>query len=243
MGGCGMKYCPKCKVNVHHQLDNCPLCGSYLDKTNDNGDCAIYAPMDEKISYPTLKENEKTNFFKWKINIILLVATVICVLLNILINPQSHWSSYVAMGFIFVVGCVLVPISNKTKLTKQVRWDIVILTVLAVSMELAVTNGKFYWISVEFVMPAFYVIAIVLIDFLIFFQHRSNRELFSHLIYCTAFAVIPQIVLWIARGLKWYEAKTIITFVIFFASLLNLAVVFVIYSKQLKEDMERTLNV
>ena len=238
-----MKYCEKCKVNVHHQLDNCPLCGSYLDTKNNNDNCEIYASIDEKVSYPTLRENAKTNFFKWKINIILLVATVICVALNILVDPQSHWSSYVAMGFIFVVGCVLVPISNKTKLLKQVRWDLIILTVLAISMEFAVTNGKFYWASVEFVIPWFYVIAIVLIDFLIFFHHHNNRALFIHLLFATVLAVIPQIVLWIARWQEWYEAKTIIDFVIFFAALLNLAVVFIIYSKQLKEDMERTLNV
>ena len=238
-----MKYCEKCKVNVHHQLDNCPLCGSYLDEKSNNDNCSTYSPIDEKVAYPILRENSRPSLFRWKINIILLVATVICVALNILVDPQSHWSSYVAMGFVFVVGCVLLPISNKTKLLKQVRWDLIILTVLAVAMELAVTNGKFYWFSVEFIIPFFYVIAIILIDFLIFFQHRSNRELFSHLLFCTVLAVLPQIVLWIARWQKWYEAKTIIDFVIFFAALLNLAVVFIIYSKQMKEDMERTLNV
>ena len=238
-----MKYCEKCKVNVHHQLDNCPLCGSYLDDKHTNDNCRIYADIDKKVIYPILRENTRPSFFRWKINIILLVATVICVALNILLDPQSHWSAYVAMGFVFTVGCVLLPISNKTKLLKQVRWNLIILTVLAVAMELAVTNGKFAWFSVEFIIPFFYVIAIVLIDFLIFFQYRSNRELFSHLLFATVFAILPQIVLWIARWQKWYEAKTVIDFVIFFAALLNLAVVFVIYSKQMKEDMERTLNV
>ena len=238
-----MKYCEKCKVNVHHQLENCPLCGSYLDQKNDKVHCEIYQEIDEKVTCPVLHENTRLNFFKYKINIILLVATVICVVLNVLLNPQSHWSAYVAMGFVFVVGCILLPISNKTKLLKQVRWDMYLLTVLAVAMEFAVTNGRFYWITVEFVIPWFYVIAIALIDFLIFFNRRSNRELFTHLILATVLAILPQIILWIAHWQKWYEAKTIINFVIFFAALVNLAVVFVIYSKQLKEDMERTLNV
>ena len=238
-----MKYCEKCKVNVHHQLENCPLCGSYLDEKNDKVHCEIYQDIDGKVTYPILHENTRLNFFKHKINIILLVATVICVVLNVLLDPQSHWSAYVAMGFVFVVGCVLVPISNKTKLLKQLRWDLLILTVLAVAMEFAVTNGHYYWFSLEFVIPWLYVIAIALVDFLIFFNRRSNRELFTHLILATALAIIPQIILWIAHWQKWYEAKTIINFVIFFAALVNLAVVFVVYSKQLKEDMERTLNV
>lgn len=43
-----MKYCSKCNVNVHHQLDNCPLCGAYLDPKEDNEKCAAYVEMDEK---------------------------------------------------------------------------------------------------------------------------------------------------------------------------------------------------
>ena len=237
-----MKYCEKCKVNVHHQLENCPLCGSYLDPKHDKVECEIYQGIDDKVTYPILHENTGISFFKYKINIILLVATVICVVLNILLDPQAHWSAYVAMGFVFVVGCVLMPISNKTKLLKQLRWDLVILTVLAIAMEFAINNGNFSWFTVEFVIPWLYVIAIALVDFLIFFN-RSNRELFTHLILATALAILPQIMLWIAQWQKWYQPKTIINFVIFFASLVNLAVVFVIYSKQLKEDMERTLNV
>lgn len=238
-----MKYCAKCKVNVHHQLTNCPLCGSYLDEKDNNDNCEVYANIDEKVTYPVLKDNQRVSFFKYKINIIFLVITVICVALNILINPQSHWSSYVAMGFVFLAGCVLLPITNKTKLLRQLRWDLIILTVLAIAMEFAVCNGKFYWVSVEFVIPFVYVIAITLLDFLIFFQHRNNRELFIHLLFCTVFAVLPQIVLWVAQWQKWYQPKTIINFVIFFAVLINLAVVFVVYSKQVKEDMERTLSV
>lgn len=238
-----MKYCAKCKVNVHHQLTNCPLCGSYLDEKDNNDNCEIYKDIDQKVTYPTLKENTRVSFFKYKINIILLLATVICVAMNILLDPQSHWSSYVAMGFIFVVGCIVIPINNKSKLLTQLRWDLIILTVLAVAMEFAICNGKFYWVSVEFVIPWFYLIAITLIDFLIFFHHRSNRELFSHLLFCTVLAILPQIVLWIAHWQKWYETQTIINFVIFFVALVNLAVVFVVYSKQVKEDMEMTLNV
>jgi len=57
LGGKRMKYCPKCKVNVQHQLTNCPLCGTYLDPSDANDKCAVYAPIDGKTEYPTLHEN------------------------------------------------------------------------------------------------------------------------------------------------------------------------------------------
>lgn len=238
-----MKYCPKCKVNAHHQLTNCPLCGSYLDEKQNNDKCEIYRDMDEKISYPTLKEYSRPSFFKSKFSIILLTLTIVCVVLNILVNPASHWSAYVAIGFVFTVGCVMFPINNKIRLVKQVRYDVALLSAIAIALEISICNGKFEWFTVEFVLPWLYVVAIVLIDFLIFLQRYGGRQLFGTLLYCTVFAILPQIMMWIAQWRSWYEVKTLFTFVIFFASLLNLVVVFVIYSKQMKEDMERSLNV
>lgn len=237
-----MKYCPKCKVNVHHELKNCPLCGSYLDEKDNNDKCEIYREMDEKIKYPILHE-QPSNFFESKFNIILLVATLLCVALNVIINPESHWSSYVAMGFVFAVGVVMLPINYKTKLQKQIRVDILLCTAIAIAMEFAVLNGQFNFFCVEFVIPWLYVVAIVFVDFLIIFTNNTRRGLFSTLLYCTVFALLPQIIMWIAGWREWYEAKTLINFVIFFASLINLAVMFVVYSKQMKEDMERNLNV
>lgn len=237
-----MKYCDKCKVNVHHQLDNCPLCGSYLDEKNNNSDCEIYAEMDDKISYPVLHEIKSTNFFRYKFNRILLILLVFCIILNVLLTPDSHWSAYVAIGVVFAIFCVMTPINAKMKLTKQIRTDIVVLTALAIGMEFAVCDGKFTWFTVEFVIPWFFVVAIILTDVLIGVWRNRNREVFSTLAFCTVFAVIPQIVLWITKYTGFYEPKTVINFVIFFASILNLLIVFLVCSRSLKEELERNLN-
>lgn len=237
-----MKYCTKCKVNVHHQLNNCPLCGSYLDEKDDNQMCEMYGEMDRKVAYPVLHEMKRVSFFRYKFNRILFVLLAFCVVLNILLTPEYHWSAYVAMGFVFAVFCVMMPINAKYKLDKQIRTDTVVLTLLAIAMEFALCNGKFTWFTVEFVIPWFYVVAIVLTDVLIGVQRHNNRQLFSTLIFCTVFAVIPQIVLWAVGYANVYQAKTVINFVIFFASILNLIIVFLVCSRSLKEEMERNLN-
>lgn len=238
-----MKYCAKCKVNVHRQLDNCPLCGSYLDPKDNNDKCEIYREMDQAVAYPVLHEKGKASFFKSKFELILLVLTVIAVVLNILVDPQSHWSAYVAIGFVFTVGVVVFPIVNKIPLLRQVRWDSVICTAIAIALEFAVCDGKFYWFTVEFVIPWLYVAGIITVDCLIIFYHRNNKSMFGTLAFESAFALLPQILLWIAESCNWYNSKTLINFVIFFAVLVNFAVVAVVYSRQLKEDMERNLNV
>lgn len=237
-----MKYCPKCKVNVHHQLDTCPLCGSYLDEKDANEKCEIYSQMDEKVVYPVLHEIKNVNFFRFKFNRILLVLLAFCIVLNIILTPQSHWSAYVAIGIVFAIFCVMTPINAKYKLTKHIRTDVIVLTALAIGMEFAVCNGRFVWFTVEYVLPWIYVAAIVLTDVLIGVLRNRNRQVFSTLIFCTVFAIIPQIVLWITAYTEVYHPKTVINFAIFFASILNLISVFLICSRSLKEEMERNMN-
>ena len=78
-------------------------------------------------------------------------------------------------------------------------------------------------------------------DILIIFYRRTNRQLFSTLIYVTFYAICPQILFWISP--LWnVTAKTLIPFVSFFAALFNLIVVFIVCSRSLKEEMERNLN-
>lgn len=238
-----MKYCAKCKVNVHHQLTNCPLCGSYMDEKDDNDNCKVYQTMDEKVKYPTLHEIKSVNFFKFKFNRILLVLLAFCIALNLLLTPQSIWSAYVAMGVVVAIFCVMTPINAKYKVEKHVRTDVVTLTLVAVAMEFAVLKGNFAWFTVEYVLPWIYVAAIVLLDVLIAVQRHKNMQLFSTLIFCTVFTVIPQIVLWITHSLGIFTAKTNVNLITFFASILNIVIVFLLCSRSLKEEMDRNLNI
>lgn len=108
-----MKYCTKCKVNVHHQQTNCPLCGSYLDPANDNDNCAVYTAEDKKVTYPTLTLNTYVPFFKHKFNKILLVIAAISIALNLLLTPNHLWCYYVCLAVILAIFGVMSPINNK----------------------------------------------------------------------------------------------------------------------------------
>lgn len=238
-----MKYCPKCKVNVHHQKQNCPLCGNYLDEKDNNEKCSVYTDIDDCVAYPVLHEINNTSFFKFKFNRILLILLAFCIVLNILVTPQYHWSAYAAMGVIFVIFCVMTPINVKHRLARYVRTDVFILTLLAVGMEFAVLDGKFQWFVVEYVLPWIYVAAIVLTDILILTLRHRNKQLFSTLIFCTVFAITPQVIFWITDGTDVYHPKTVINFVVFFASILNLIGVFLLANRSLKEEMERNMSV
>ena len=238
-----MKFCTKCKVNVHHQLNNCPLCGCYLDEKDNNDKCGIYKDIDKKVTYPTLHEKTKLGFFEYKFNKILLTILLVAVIINWRLTPQSNWAAYVVIAILYIIFAIMMPINNKYKLTRQIKLQCFALTHVGIALEFAIGNGSFAWISVEYVLPWVYVAGIVLIDFLIIFLRYKNKQLFTTLISITIFALLPQTALWIADAFDAYAPQTNICLLTFIAAIFNLIVVFVLCSRSLKEEMERNWNI
>ena len=236
-----MKYCPKCNVNVHHQLNTCPLCGQYLDPKNDNNKCEMYIEQEKLVHYPILKEQKGVRFFKSRFNILLLAVMAFLLVIDFLQDKVLTWSLYTTMAIVFVLTCVMWPINSKLKLVAQIRIDLVVLTAMAIFIELIVCNGNFNWFVVEFVLPWLYIASIVLVDFLLIFSKRKSR-LYSTLMFCTFMSLAPQIMLWICDACGWYQSKTMIDSFVFFASLLHLVIVSVALTRHVREEMERRLN-
>ncbi len=236
-----MKYCPKCNVNVHHQLNSCPLCGQYLDPKNDNDKCTMYAAQEQIVSYPILKEQNVVSFFKSRFNMLLLAVMAFLLVIDFLQDKVLTWSLYTTLSIVFVLVCVMWPINRKLKLVAQIRIDLVVLTILAIFLELIICNWKFQWFVVEFILPWLYVAGIVLVDFLLIFSKRKSR-LYSTLMFCTFLSLLPQIMLWICDATGWYQSVTMIDSFVFFASLLHFVVVTVALTKYVREEMERRLN-
>ena len=238
-----MKYCPKCDVNVHHQLNTCPLCGSYLDARNDNEKCTTYVQkdLDNVVQYPILKERKAVPFFKSRFNVLLLAVMVFLLIVDFLQSKTLTWSLYSTAGIVFALACVMWPINAKLKLSAQIRIDIVALTVLAIFLELVICKWNFQWFVVEFVLPWVYVASIVIVDLLMVIGKRKARH-YSTLIYCTFFSLLPQITLWICGAIGVYESATMIDSFVFFASLLHFVSVSVLLNRYVKDEMERRLN-
>ena len=117
----------------------------------------------------------------------------------------------------------MLPINRKLKISAQIRIDLLVLTILAIFLELVICKGKFRWFVVEFVLPWLYVASIALVDFLMIFGRRKSRY-YSSLIYCTLFSLLPQIMLWICDAAGWYESATTTDSFVFFCKFVALCV-------------------
>ena len=82
-----MKYCEYCKVDVNENLENCPLCGSYLSR-REGAEDGYYAKNIQPLAvYPKLvaKTEDNNNFLQKKFLLILIFVVAACVAINLLI--------------------------------------------------------------------------------------------------------------------------------------------------------------
>lgn len=235
-----MKHCTKCKVDVNGNLTNCPLCGAYLSTDAENVSEKMQL-IESRWSRPTVTIKHKQNFMKSKFYFLMVISVLFCVVLNLLTYSGIPWSAYVCIGWAFTVTCVILPVFNKEKLLNVVKHNLLIITLLAVCFELVVTRLHFGWFVVLHILPWVYVSGIVLCDFLIIFLRKKTMGTISALAFCTFFALLPQIYVWIAFGAV-KNAPTYLPFVVFFASLFNLIVVCIVCTRTLKSELERNFN-
>ena len=94
-----MSYCVNCGVELERSLKKCPLCGvavlNPLEKDAPEETPAFPQSRDE------LKKKDRT-FWVGFFSIVYLVPIVTCVVCNLLFNPHSPWSAFVAAGILML---------------------------------------------------------------------------------------------------------------------------------------------
>ena len=100
--------CKNCKVQLAPYLDKCPLCGEQIEKQSDNH------------SYNNEIEN-----FSTRINVIyfsriaikiLMISSIICLVLNLIINKKLSWSLYVIFSSLYIFSFYLYLVLHSKKL-------------------------------------------------------------------------------------------------------------------------------
>lgn len=86
-----MKKCNFCKVNIIDNTDSCPLCGGVLEGENI-GDSA----------YPDVVKKTKALNFIFKLCLFIAIVTILlCVQINLKLNPEFKWSFIIIGAFTY----------------------------------------------------------------------------------------------------------------------------------------------
>ena len=235
-----MKYCKNCNCNVNEKLDNCPVCGSYV---NDNARTVCldnYEQTEYAVNYPKIKNTVDAKP-KIIINLLVMLAGFLCLAINLVTNNENLWSIYVLFATFGTVTCVISPIFDKKKVYLQIGFDVLFICGGLLLFDFF-TNGKFgnfHGWSIEFVIPSVLLACILVVNFLIIFRGKRNKGFFLTLYYLCAISLVPQIVLWAIKQ----DLFNAFCLALFFVAIANALIISIVCYKSVKEEFGKKFNI
>ena len=231
-----MKYCNNCKVGIHKDLDNCPLCGRFIDEENDSYFIEYETSIEPLVKCPNTKGVPIKGKLANKVVItVLLIICAIVVAVNYLYLPEHIFYHIVFFGSALLYIDVLLPIIKKTKtLHNKIIINIILISMLLVTIDLLQTGGwQGYSINLGFSIIA--LTAIALVNYMIVVRRKKSKEYFINMYFVSIYALIPRIILWAAP----FSTNVIPATVAFFFSLINVAIISVIFFPWIREEFRR----
>ncbi len=177
-----MLYCRHCKVNIAGRRIHCPLCGGDLTGEADISD--VYPDIPNKLSYS-----------KRAMQIIsasALVASVICVAVNLLIPTKIFWALFAVFGLFCGWLWAMIGIAKKSVVINNIVWQLVLISLCALLWDCF--TGWRGW-SVDFVLPCVCFGAMLAIIVLSRVMHIPGKGYTFNLIVCAVIGLIPLILL------------------------------------------------
>lgn len=213
-----MKYCRNCKMKIENDTANCPLCGGFLEKTDDvfNRD------------YPNVHQSLLLELIHRSLLFLAIAVSIVSLFVNHYVAAKKPWC------IIAIAGVFYLYFSAKFFLKKQRNYGLFILTqvVLCSIVVLAVdfAIGGYRGWSVDYVIPFVIISGSLAISIISIIQPFRFKEHFIYLLIIALLGLIPLIlILTGAAGVYWtnavcvlYSALTVIAMIIFSRRRLNL---------------------
>lgn len=137
--------CPRCDVEVDHNLTNCPLCGAFVENNENEFDANEYE-NNINYGYPKVRQNFVIKKLLLKVVLYFCIISIgICMLVNYLTSPtkQLDWSFHIIFGWI-VYWCTL----GRTMffhldMRKQIYWYSVFACIICFHIQFSIEKTIF----------------------------------------------------------------------------------------------------
>ena len=234
-----MKYCKNCNVNVHKELDNCPICGSYVDQNTQQTVYEHYPEMEDAVGYPKIKEKIDEKKAGRKISLFAVLVSLLSVAIN-LYDTTYLWCAWVGLGGVWIVFCIVPHIFYKKKIYVQLPTY-----AIATSLSLLLIDGfdghgfnhVIGW-SLEYVIPFVLLGCLIALDFLIIFKGKKEKTHLMAMYFTCVISLIPQIVIWLTP-IEW---ATWASFTLFLTAIANALAVTIVLYETVKAEFGKKFN-
>ncbi|CAD2080609.1 DUF6320 domain-containing protein [Jeotgalicoccus meleagridis] len=176
-----MNHCPDCEIDTRQ--NSCPLCHQLLSIESLPEDQRAYPRYDQKL-------------YKMKdrlANLAILggiLATVICLLINIIVMPHFLWVFYVAVAIFYLLISLNHTILSPGHLGGKIIAQVISLTILLLVIDYM--SGSLMW-SINYVVPLLILAGILLMCIMILRVRMNWTSYISFLLLMIVFGFLPLI--------------------------------------------------
>lgn len=177
------KLCENCNIFIEDNKPNCPLCGKCIDEKAEkkNNYYPQYSTIIDKRE-PIIKILEK----------LLLLALIICVVVDLFFSKTLFWSLYVFIGMVLLYMLVLRPIKKRYSTAQMLSALAFWLTGFIIFLELY--TNTWGW-GVLYAIPCTWLGLSIISGLLTMIKGYVNFEMFKPLFMLTFLSIVALILL------------------------------------------------
>lgn len=138
-------------------------------------------PEYKPLAYPGKKA------FQW-FSFLCIAAAVLCIMLNLMVNPDGLWSPFACGGLLCVWVCAAVGYVKRRNMLKNLMWQLVIATLACIVWD--VLTGWRGW-SVDFVFPLADLAVLFTMFMIARIRHLVTSEYLIYFIMCAGLGLVP----------------------------------------------------
>lgn len=218
-----MIKCNKCDIYVDTTGKTCPLCGTILDKENNNS------------TYPKLKTCINKHILKKILLFIVFLFSFISVILNYITTPKINWSIFVIAG-LFSMYIIFRKILDGKKHILKTMFSLNLI-LLSLSIAWDYLTSSYGW-SIKFVLPCLctiYGIFLIILRLISILEFKEN----SNYIYINVLLEFLPIILYIKENIG-YLPFILITSTL---GIINLLILIIFSWEKVINDLEKKWHI
>jgi len=223
-------------VGIHKDLVTCPLCGKHAEENKEH----FFEKYVEEVESVTgcariVSLADKSKFLTRFFFTCLLLVIAISIVVNLVYFPNLVVAHYISFAAILAYVDIFWPLAKGKRLHNSIVINVILLSVFVAVIELLWhPNGWQHHYTFVYGFPAVACVGLGVINFTIVFRSTKIREYFVNLYFVVLYAVASAIVVWAIPN-----TFEVFATVVFFVSIVNGAIISVIFFPWIKEEFSR----
>lgn len=218
--------CNRCNANISGKNKTCPICQNEL----------VYDGRNREDVFPVIRiGSRKQKLFMNVVSLVLLSASVFCVMLNISVFPDVLWSPFVVAGAFCFWATLSLALKSRKHLPRAIFWEVLFIAVLAAIWD--VSTGSHGW-SIDYVIPILFTGAIITTRIVATILKMAINDYIVYLIINGVLGIIPLIFI-----LTHILNVTIPSMICVSICAISLGMLFIFDRRQLMEEIYRRTHI